>query len=143
MEIALAKKTVMANVELYKRILGLGQWHLDIYYRRLPEGQRGECHTQPDYMRAQISIDNDQIDDEEALLRLLRHELIHVFLWPATKLASAMEDLTDDNKMADDLRHQLWTFIVERQVKEIEMLLDRTEAMVPPAKRKTAKKRRR
>lgn len=142
MEVSAVKKVVEKNVQRFIDYFGLNQWHIEITYKRLRDGVAGSCEVKPGYMRAYISIDNDQVETADYAAYMLRHELIHVFLWPMFEHASVMLNVPGAE---GDALTRVWEFHHERMVKEIEMMLDRASECpcVLPAKTKAKRKKRR
>lgn len=113
-----AKSVVLANIERLRDDLRLWDWHLEITYGRLDDAS-ATCQIHPAYQRATITLDPEQLDDEQDVLRALRHELIHVFCWPMHAYGLHTEELTDGKTVDAN-----WTFYLERMVWSVERLLD-------------------
>ena len=123
-------KIVTANVERLRDQLRLWEWHIDIEYERLGEpgsayGTAGSVSVKGDYRLAVISLDGDHIENEEMALTVLRHELIHVFIWPMHAFGHWAEEKSGGQFAPED--HSAYSFWVERLVGDVERLLDASD----------------
>lgn len=106
--------------------LGLGHWairvsydlRLDVDSGRVP----GQCHRLYDYEKVTIEFDPDGLDDEAEVLRVLRHELLHLVASPFDLYGDAVEKLTLDESTKDVL-HRVWNHAQEMTVVNLERLV--------------------
>lgn len=126
MEVATAKKIVNEHVEWLRWALGLQHWTIHIVYKRLgtAEGQTvlGRCETNRRYREATISIDNDEIESETQILRVLRHELLHVFHAGFETYRQMAHEMIDGKAM--DAMDVAFHDSIEAVVAHIEHMLD-------------------
>jgi hypothetical protein len=101
------------ELEPLKRRLGLSQWEIKLSCScEAADGdgfvKRGECTRLIDYQSAHISLNPEAFEDEESLLKTLRHELFHIVLAPfdlyASLVAAAVEDNTAVRDMLDRVK---------------------------------------
>jgi hypothetical protein len=104
MDRSAARAIVDREIEPLMRRLGIPHWHVSVVYDLRADNTSATtqalCHTLVDYNRARIEIDPDAIDDEADLLRVLRHELMHVLLSPFDLVANTLRDALDDRSRA-------------------------------------------
>jgi hypothetical protein len=100
---SVVERVVVENLPYLSAALGLQCWDIGISYAPEVVGddgslKRGECTRLVDYQSAHISLNPEAFDDEDGVLRTLRHELFHVVLSPWDLYSSAIErlDLGDD-----------------------------------------------
>lgn len=120
MDSSKCREILLANIERLRADLRLWDWRIDIFTGRLEGNAVGEVRVHSPYQRAEITVDNDKVDDEAEALRVLRHELIHIFCWPMHAFADSTGDM-------DEERHKNWTFYIERMVWSVEQMMDRHE----------------
>lgn len=122
MEVSQAKEIVNAHVHHLRDQLRLWDWHIDIEYRHLADDVGADCTVRAAYQQAVIRIDNEKADTPEALLGMLRHELIHIFIWPMHSFGDWASEKSGGELPDEDFH--TWTFYLERMVWNVEQLLD-------------------
>lgn len=94
MDRSAVKRIVEREIGPLQRRLGLDHWKIAVSYdlREGGDGCRSEatCSILVDYDRARIDLDPDCLDDEAAVLRVLRHELFHLVLAPFNVVVNAL-----------------------------------------------------
>src|SRR3954447_2607620 len=93
-----AKAIVEREIEALLRQLGLEHWKIAVSYdpeRTDSDGhvKHGECTRLLDYESAHISLNPESFDDQDDVLRTLRHELFHVVLSPFDLFSSSVDRL--------------------------------------------------
>lgn len=119
MDTSEVKAIVRANIDRLRDQLLIGDWFVNVSYPALEGDVVGRATVHAEYKRAKIELDPAKLDDEAEALRVLRHELIHVFLWPMHAFAVHAHDISDGQST-----DYLWTFMLERMVHAVECLLD-------------------
>lgn len=127
MDTSEAKRIVRENIHRLRDQLGLGDWHITTTYNRLGDDVAGRCTVHSEYKRAHIEIDNDKCDDEAEVLRILRHELVHIFCWPMHTYGVHVYEMTDGRS-----NDHMWTFTLERLVRSVEELLEAHDVPLLP-----------
>lgn len=107
--------------------LRLDDWHVEVttIEGETDDGIPGRVTVSYEYRRAYITIDASQIDEEDELARVLRHELIHVVLWPMHATGALMEAALPVNRAG----HALLTALTDHRellVGQVERVLDKT-----------------
>lgn len=118
------KALVEATLDVLRDRLGLQPWTLLVRYDRLPDGEPGNIMIQAPYERATITLDPSQIESQQEALHTLRHELIHVMIWPMHGFSDAITPALPGGGMSAS-EFEAWRFFLERMVKTVEDLLDR------------------
>lgn len=104
-----------ANIEHLRDQLRLWDWHIDIYYERIEGDAAATVKVRSDYHRADISLDPERLDTEEEVLQALRHELIHIFLWPFHAFGEWAQQKSPGGEMASE-DYRVFTHHLERSV---------------------------
>lgn len=118
-----AKKVVLKRMPALLRALGLGWWRVDVVWRKLDEGTKGECHMHPRYRRATIELDETEHDDADDLLHTLRHEALHVLHAEFAPLLDVARNLANTDEGRRLVACQ-WAESVERGVSALEVAFD-------------------
>lgn len=76
------KRIVDENIGGLKKMLGLDRWWIDVEYGKVKiQGSvnfNGQCSTVVKYTnRAKITLDPGRLEDENEVLEVLQHELVH------------------------------------------------------------------
>lgn len=115
--------------------LGLEHWTIGFRYdlRSSTGGYAslGQCNRQVKYSKASISFDPDELDSEEDVLRILRHELFHLVVSPFDLpwLASDEANKADPVKLA--IVDTVWDHAQEQAVFNLERMYSRMTARKP------------
>jgi len=80
----------------------------------------GENGLLPEYERATITIDHARIENEDELLNVVRHEMIHCLLAPMEDVLKVMHALLDDDKSSKALVDGVYDRALERTVLALE-----------------------
>jgi hypothetical protein len=102
--------------------LGIPHWSIVFYYdlrESTGDGEfakRGECIRQVRYDRATIRFDPAEFSDEQEVLKILRHELIHVVLAPFDLFWHAAEAHWQDDPVKTEIMNAVWDHVVEQAV---------------------------
>jgi hypothetical protein len=122
------KRIVDREIEALAEAMGLPHWHIVVRYERVadehPEGftVSANCRAKPEYERATITIDPDEMDDEAELLRILRHELMHIVLAPFNLYRGFATAFVEQKSTADAQEDAIWAHSVEQGVRSLERL---------------------
>jgi hypothetical protein len=124
------KRIVESNIVDMKYRLGLGQWDVRVEFdlRETPPGEaacfvtRGQNTWHIDYETALIKLDPDQLETEEDVLDVLRHELFHLLAAPLSIARNALKPLLEADPVRRDMVDSVWTHAVERVIKNIERM---------------------
>ena len=71
------RSLVDSNIPTMMGRLCLGEWTIEVTYEHL-EDCRAEVELRPGHRKVFITMDPQRFDDEDQVLRTLRHELLHV-----------------------------------------------------------------
>jgi hypothetical protein len=108
--------------------LGIGHWRVKVTYD--PSGvdqdghlQDGECTRLVDYDSAHISLNPESFDDEEGVIRTLRHELFHIVLSPFDLYCGSVDKL-DILGPTGVILDRVWNHACERAVINLERMFN-------------------
>jgi len=108
--------------------LGIPHWSIVFYYDlRETKGnfaKKGECTRQARYDRATIAFDPAEFADEQDVLKVLRHELIHVVLSPFDLFWHAAGACWADDPVKEAMMDAVWNHAVEQAVICIERVCE-------------------
>jgi hypothetical protein len=130
MDRSAVKKVIEANIKDLLEKLGLPHWDIKIELGPIEGGATGQCGRKIDYNQAYVELDPELLDDEEHVLKVLRHELFHVVLSPYDlyERAVANAGLSDD---MDRVLGRIWTHAMEKAVINLERLFSGLTARPP------------
>ncbi len=134
----MTKDEVQAIVERYAPEMvdrmRLNDWNLQMFYDAAPpaseshqaEGgvMRGWCHCLPEYRLAEIHLICPNFKTAEAIMRTVRHELLHVLIAEIDALADVGYAACGDNIPACQMLDRVRLHTHERIVRSLERLLD-------------------
>lgn len=124
MDSAALSKVIKKHHKRLVKQLGLSDWGISFAVERIDGEPAGQSTVHSAYRHARLVLDPEKITDEEDALRVLRHELIHVLVWPWPAWGEVVLELLPDGDSGDALMTQ-YHFFMERLVGEIERLVDR------------------
>ena len=144
-----AKKIIERELPKLRKAMGLGHW--DYSWSLGPcssREERGEkivtrayCNIALEYEKFFIQIDSDEIDDEETLLSILRHELFHVVLAPFELVRETFVPDFEDEPPSKEMRstRKVWHHSVEKAVIALERLWANGEDYfkAPPSRKRS------
>jgi hypothetical protein len=108
--------------------LGIPHWsivfHYDLREANGAFAKRGECIRQVRYDRATIRLDCEEFSDEQEVLKVLRHELIHVVLAPFDLFWHAAGACWADDPVKAAMMDAVWDHVVEQAVINIERVCE-------------------
>jgi len=119
------KAIVNANVEEMRRALQLQDWEIKFEYHCLGHGSdvtEAVCTPDPRYNRAVIVIDPARAENEEEVLKSLRHELLHCLIAAIETYRKAVGQLLDEKPF--NAIDELFCDAVETTVRRLEQMLD-------------------
>jgi hypothetical protein len=121
----------IAERELKRLSKRLGLTHWEIKLSFLPEAtdddgllRRGECTRLVDYYNAHISLNPEAFDDEESLVKTLRHELFHIVLAPFDLYTSLVADAVEEDKIAREMLDRVRDHACEQTVVNLEIMFN-------------------
>lgn len=74
-----AYQCVVDHVAWIRHSCGVDDWELFVIIGRI-DGSAGEAHSDAPYLSCEIYLDHEESDDENELLLVLRHEIMHATL---------------------------------------------------------------
>jgi hypothetical protein len=83
----ISRDYVETQVQVYQELLGLSKWTVKIKYAGVEESDEAEVESDPDYYKATVRINLDEVTTKKALTRTIIHELIHTVLSPYTQMS--------------------------------------------------------
>jgi hypothetical protein len=126
MDASEAKRIVEVNVGAMVDALCLHHWRLEIHYTSTGhENWKAKCdRSGSDYFIAELTFDPERHDDEQDLLRSLRHELLHLHLAPFDLYRDLMTQHIDDDDSPQARQEQrAFSHAVEQMVGNLERML--------------------
>ncbi len=126
MDISKARAIVEDNIQAAMWLLNIQQWKIHVEYRDISgpndfDGAvAGQCLANEGYKEATIIINAQEISDEEQLLNILRHELLHVAVSACyhTFRKACFEHVCD--RHAENALMVVWTRCDEDAVRQLE-----------------------
>lgn len=137
MDRSAVKAIVDREIEPLLRRLGIPHWRITVSYEPAPpdaDGRyvAGHVNRRVDYDQAHVTLNPEAFDDESDVLRVLRHELMHVVLSPYDVFLNAVQSTLDGHAAAPALQ-SVWTHCMERAVIHLErMYRGLTDPPPPP-----------
>ena len=121
------KEIVDREIEPLMKRLGIDHWKVMVSYdpeRIDGDGQikHGECTRLVDYNSAHISLNPESFEDEQGVLKTLRHELFHVVLSPFDLYSSTVDRALDSPGSVREILDRVWTHSCEKAVINIERM---------------------
>jgi hypothetical protein len=120
------KALVDANIDAYLDAFGIGYWSITVKYEQCSNPDwAAECDRNGgDYEIAVITIDPARYgdDEDEQVLKSLRHELFHIVLAPFDLHRDAACCHIDKDSEMDRVESRVWTHSVEAAVKNLERM---------------------
>lgn len=127
MDQSAVREIVQVKVRQLRWALQLQDWKIDVEYGALSSDgdsprTMGECYADAEYRAARIVLDPHVLDNEEEVLDVLRHEMLHIFHAELKTYRSAVcQLLARDSFLAVD---EILKLATETTVKRIEQMLD-------------------
>ena len=119
-------EAILSLVAYYRTVLGLEHWDIKVHLKEICETDAttaADCGAEPEYYAADVTFYLAILAERpvEELPGFVRHELLHVWLWP---LATMANDLTEnkfekvvmrlDERVTSDLeRMPVWDLLWE------------------------------
>lgn len=126
MDRSAVKAIVDREIEPLMRRLGIPHWRITVSLEPAPQKDSGRYlsgHVDRfvDYEHAHVTLNPEAFDDESDVLRVLRHELLHVVLAPIDVFVNAVEATLEGHAAAPTLQ-AVWTHAMERAVGHLERM---------------------
>jgi hypothetical protein len=125
-----------------KERLGLRDWEIKLRFDLKSEGDAtiasGECNWLIDYERATINLAPAELETEEEVIEVLRHEMFHVVLAPISIYANAVRAALGGAAARRAMAESVYTHAVERMAINLERMYQGLMAgapQTPPAAR--------
>jgi hypothetical protein len=112
---------VRREIEPLKERLGLAHWHTAVDLGPIEDGAIGQCSRKIDYDKAYIELDPGRLDDEEEILKVLRHELFHVIVSPFDLFERGVANAGLSGAM-NAVLGRVWDHAVEQAVINLERM---------------------
>ncbi len=123
------KRIVRENIQWMRYALQLNDWTIDIQYGPIEDRRddaffksHARCTVKARYRKANIEIDPEPMEDEDEVLRALRHELMHILhaeFQTFTEQANAI--LSDGQR---DILDAAWNHGAEMLIGNLERMFD-------------------
>jgi len=133
-----AKRIVDRYLRALRCALQLNDWQIDIVWGHIDDDRatgnwqiRGKCRVKPEYLRAQIELDDATFDTEADLLDVLRHEMFHIF--HADLYLFKEQAFVQVSETAKEAMELAWQKGVESLVLHVERMMDCGLGMLPLA----------
>lgn len=126
MDRSAVKAIVDREIEPLMRRLGIPHWRITVAFEPAPTDANGRFRAghvsrYVDYEHAHVTLNPEAFEDESDVLRVLRHELLHVVLAPIDVFVNAVEATMKDHPAAPTLE-SVWTHAMERAVGHLERM---------------------
>jgi hypothetical protein len=119
------KRIVEEALEPMATALWVRDWLILPEYGAIEDGKCGFCKADPAYMKATIRLDPAQLDDEDDVLRTLRHEILHIVHGEfAVYMNMMLCAVKEKDWRMKDVEDRAYTLACERTVARLERLLD-------------------
>lgn len=128
------RQIVQAKVEKLRWALQLQDWKLDVEYCHIgdrddDESIVGNCTPRLGYRCATIKLDPEHIHEDEDVIEILRHELLHLIHADLTLLMDAIEPHIQRDGFKTIQR--IYWHAIEKIVGNIERMLDNGLGLSP------------
>jgi len=123
MELEVARKEVNRVIRHLRWAMQLQDWKIDVEYRKLDDGVKGQVYSKPRYQTARICLDPVEAEDVDDLLITLRHEMLHILHSEFEVVRDAAHDLCQSNR-EKALLDGAWIESSERCVVMLERMID-------------------
>lgn len=155
MDRSAVKAIVEREIERYAERLGIPHWYLKCSYDLKEDNQgrqaNAQCTRHIDYNQAWIEFAPDEFEDEEHVLKVLRHELYHIVLSPFDLYSSCVRRLFKDGSPELEMLERIFDHAQEKAVinlgrmyvgltKELPMKKSNPKTATPKATKKAAPK---
>lgn len=126
MDRSAVEAVVDREIEPLKARLGIGHWRIVVSYDlRADDGIahiKGRCTRQIDYNRAHVEFDPEECEDEDDVLKTLRHELFHVVASPFDLYVQAAEQCIRKDSPEEGILGRVFDHAVEKIIINLERL---------------------
>lgn len=122
-----AKKIIDRELVPLMERLGIPHWKITIVLGPTESTDDGSCvlglcRRLPDYNRAQITINFDDIEDEAKLMRTLVHELSHIVISPFDVYRDTITQHLAPDSHEGRSECRLFTYVVEQTIINLERM---------------------
>lgn len=133
MERSEVRAIVEREIDCLKERLGIPHWRIKLGYDLRDGDACGQCIRHVDYDQAFIDFDPGGLDDEQHVLKVLRHELFHVVLVPFDIVFNALRPVLDKDATLAGAIDSIREHATEQAVINLErMWQGLTHDAVPP-----------
>lgn len=125
MEVSEARALVEKHVHWLVDFMGVSHWSIQVSYPYQPDEERGvaaRVHMHPDYDLAEVYLHPNMQEDEIAVVRNLRHELLHLNLSPIELFWQVIRERVPEEEHG--AMQRLFTHAVESSVRNLERMLN-------------------
>jgi hypothetical protein len=120
------REIVREHAESLMEQLGIPHWKIDFYYNlRVSDGNhtvKGRCTKSINYNQAMVELDPDSFDDEAEVLKIIRHELLHVVLSPFDLFRQVADEMWKADPTRESMMDRVWDHAVEQAVVNLERM---------------------
>jgi hypothetical protein len=131
------ERIVRREIEPLKEKLGLRDWgikvHFDLKSESIEAIASGECNWLIDYEKATIRLAPAELETEEEVIEVLRHEMFHIVLAPISIYANAIRPALEGDAARRAMAESVFTHAVERMVINLERMYRGLTAGAPQA----------
>jgi hypothetical protein len=120
------KKIVDENIDELLEKLGVPHWNIVISYELREDNGicrvKGRCTRAIDYNKAHIEFDPEECEDEDDVLKTLRHELFHVVASPFDLYMQAADRCTKKDSPEEAILNRVFDHAVEKVMINLERM---------------------
>lgn len=126
MDRSAVKAIVDRERPLLVALLGIHHWSIVVRYEPSRAGgewmSRGVCERKVEYNAATITLNPEAIDDEDQVLKTLRHELFHIVLAPFDLYRTMLDALIEGDPAKERMFAVAERHAVEKAVINLERM---------------------
>jgi len=126
MDKTIAEAIIKQEFPRYQKLFHLQDWTITFKYRWIDDEDDltfGNCVAEPGYKTATIAINHDLLDNKEELLKVMRHEMIHILHSSFDIYRDAIEKLLGKSEF--EALDTVYSYCSEEAVMFIENILDK------------------
>ena len=113
---------VLDYVESFRKIMGFGEWTIDVQFERLQGNIFAETAIASEYRRATMTFDLATHTEGDAVLKSVRHEFLHLLHCQLELYRQSISGVVTESQWC--ILEKVWGNACEDTVARIETMLD-------------------